>query len=131
MGETKLSKGPWKFEAGSFNANCKECNADSVGSIRDASGCYVAKIDIDHPDGRDVERANARLIAAAPMLLEALKRAEHLLDATARFLEAHPVQEYTVFYDETTCDGSCLMDDCNHAREEAQAAIRATEPVDA
>ena len=56
-------------------------------------------------------------------LVEALTRAEHLLNATARFIEFNPVGEYSVFYDETDCDGSCLQIDCVTAVEEARAAL--------
>ncbi len=52
-----------------------------------------------------------------PELMEACKRALELLDATARFIEANPIAEYTVLYDEAQCDGYCLIEDCRSSYE--------------
>jgi hypothetical protein len=70
---------------------------------------------------------NAALVAAAPDLLEALRRAATLLKATRDFINSNPVQEYMVHYDEADCDGACLADDCRLALDEAEAAIGRTE----
>jgi hypothetical protein len=50
--------------------------------------------------------------------LSTLRRAAELLAATRAFLYKNPVMEYTVFYDETECDGACLADDCGFAIDE-------------
>ncbi len=63
------------------------------------------------------------LLAAAPELYEALERAVILLRATHDFIGTNPIQEYTVFYDEAECDGSCLATDCGIAEESARAAL--------
>lgn len=72
--------------------------------------------------------ADARLIAAAPQMYAALKRAAELLDATTRFMARNPIAaEYMVKYDEAMCDGSCLGDDCLIAFEEATLALMRAE----
>lgn len=59
---------------------------------------------------------------------EALERASTLLVATRDFIEANPVSEYTVVFDEAECDGGCLRDDaqvCNEWQvKKAITAIR-------
>lgn len=60
---------------------------------------------------------------------EALERASTLLVATRDFIEANPVSEYTVVFDEAECDGGCLRDDAQACNEwqvtKAIEAIRA------
>ena len=60
---------------------------------------------------------------------EALERASTLLVATRDFIEANPVSEYTVVFDEAECDGGCLRDDvqtCNEWQvKNALTALRA------
>jgi hypothetical protein len=60
---------------------------------------------------------------------EALERASTLLVATRDFIEANPVSEYTVFFDEAECDGGCLRHDvqtCNEWQvKQALTALRA------
>lgn len=60
---------------------------------------------------------------------EALERASTLLVATRDFIEANPVSEYTVVFDEAECDGGCLREDvqtCNEWQvKQALTAIRA------
>lgn len=47
-----------------------------------------------------------------------LKRSRVELDATARFMDKNDFcQEYTIDYDDTECDGSCLKDDCRNSVE--------------
>ena len=53
--------------------------------------------------------------------LEALKRAETLLQATYKLLQKQENSSYvlnlmaeTVYYDEADCDGACLMDDIRY-----------------
>jgi hypothetical protein len=71
--------GPWKFDPDAFNTRCGGiCNDYSVGSIRDErEGLFIAKIEggVDFSDSRDAEFSNARLIAAAPELLQGCKDA--------------------------------------------------------
>lgn len=64
------TSGPWHYESGVFNQEVSQTAAS--GSIMDADGWYIATI--ERVGGQ--EDANARLIAAAPDLLEALQRAE-------------------------------------------------------
>ncbi len=54
----------------------------------------------------------------------AVERAIVMLEVVVRYLEENPVQEYTVHYDETNCDGYCLADDCRVAAEELKHAMR-------
>ncbi len=61
-------------------------------------------------------------------LLAALERAMDLLWATERFVAANPlVEEFTVDYDEATCDGACLAEDCRVAAIVAGEAIERAE----
>jgi len=63
-----------------------------------------------------------------PEILEVLKRCEVLMDATNRFMEENPIAaEYTVDYDETTCDGSCLGDECAGEVEQLRSLISRAE----
>lgn len=58
----------------------------------------------------------------------ALERAITLYEATSRFIRTNPVSDYSVFFDEAMCDGACLADDCESARDESAhvlAALRA------
>lgn len=74
--------GPWVVAKGRFNCACSGiCNKDSIGSVvAEAEGIYIAKIEIDAGDSQSVEFDNARLIASAPELLEALCSAVEELD---------------------------------------------------
>lgn len=60
----------------------------------------------------------------SPNALDALKRAAYMLEVVAQFIDLNPVKEYEVPYDETTCDGYCLMEDCKIAADDAREAIR-------
>jgi hypothetical protein len=63
-------------------------------------------------------------------LAEALRRAMVLMKATQEYMDQNPIAaEYTVLYDEATCDGSCLAEDCRIALMEAENALRRTESV--
>lgn len=44
-------------------------------------------------------------------------RAIYLLRVAARFIEKHPVKEYTIEYDGTECDGQCLQNDLELAAD--------------
>jgi hypothetical protein len=50
--------------------------------------------------------------------MDALLRAETLLEAVCKFIDSNPVHDYTVFYDGAECDGYCLHDDCDTLLEE-------------
>lgn len=65
----------------------------------------------------------ASLRASHKRLVEALERAQTLLSATVKFIDANPIGEYTVHYDEAECDGLCLADDCRTAESSADAAL--------
>ena len=43
--------------------------------------------------------------------IEGETRQEYLLRVAVAYLRSNPVQDYTVNYDETTCDGHCLAVD--------------------
>ncbi len=76
MSDTKHTPGPWRVQNGSVYALAPD---GSFGSLP------VAHMDRDPGNGtRPVERdANARLIAAAPEMVEALRGALEVLDGRA------------------------------------------------
>lgn len=71
---TKFTRSPWKAERTIDNC-CQDGNEAIWGSIMSDNGFYVARIWNDINEDRDETepRANAHLIAAAPMLYEALE----------------------------------------------------------
>jgi len=60
---------------------------------------------------------------------EAMERAQYLLSVAIRFIETNHLHSYRVRYDEATCDGYCLINDCKLARNDAQAALSIYEPI--
>jgi len=80
---TKFTRGPWKAERTIDNC-CQDGNEAIWGSIMSDNGFYVARIwnDIDEERDETEPRANAHLIAAAPMLYEAMDRILNAEDAT-------------------------------------------------
>lgn len=73
MADTKKAgptPGPWKIAEGRFNYH-DEAERDAWGSI-EGDECYLATVWADATRLRRDAEANARLIAAAPDLLEAL-----------------------------------------------------------
>jgi len=70
MSKTKCTPGPWLFKEGLWNTPEEENRGHSIGSVIGSGETewFIARID-NAPE----DRANARLIAAAPELLEALK----------------------------------------------------------
>lgn len=73
-------------------------------------------------NGCTQNHADARLIASAPELLKALRRAEEML-RIAGPLVAKYAAEAEAFYDGADCDGTCIAEDCEHATEDAVEAI--------
>ncbi len=63
--------GPWKIDTESETSCCKRY-------IQSSAGEYIGEISSDSGETETV--ANARLIAAAPKLLEALKAAESYIE---------------------------------------------------
>lgn len=87
--------------------------------LRDAANA-IAGADASLGDADACEQA-AALIRAQH---EALKRAETLLQAAFDLIDkSYTAQSVIVFYDETDCDGLCLMQDCETAIEDARAAL--------
>ncbi len=70
------TKGKWKFAKGDFNCACDRCNGISLGSIiaDDGEGepWFIAKL-----ENVAEQDANAHLIKAAPLMIEALKDLTH------------------------------------------------------
>jgi len=98
--------GPWRFERAKWNTPEYEKGAHSIGSVVSVEqsgevGYYVARI-----DNADGDMANAHLIAAAPLMFQALKWATDWLD------------EY---------EGECMPEWRDWANR-ARAAIVAAEP---
>ena len=56
-------------------------------------------------------------------IIEALDRAQYLLDAAMRFILVNRLGEYSVHYDDADCDGLCLYDDCETARDAARICL--------
>jgi len=75
MSETKFTKGPWRIDNAGMLNKIKSC---------EAAPRTIAVIDYQSPHlMTDAERlANARLIASAPELLEALQQAAKQFDCT-------------------------------------------------
>jgi hypothetical protein len=75
MNERRFTKGPWKVSFKNHNDGDQESGGPSI--ITDGvDPWYIARIENGSPD----QQANARLIAAAPDLLEALCVCERLID---------------------------------------------------
>jgi len=77
---SKYTPGPWQW----FETEAGEARVNPV-----AGGLLVAKCDTRNPFD-DEQRANARLIASAPELLDALREAELVLAEKLRRLGADP-----------------------------------------
>lgn len=60
---------------------------------------------------------NRLKLEALSRLVDAAGRALELLNATRLFIDANPIGEYIVHYDEAECDGLCLADDCATAAD--------------
>lgn len=69
MSETKHTPGPWVF---CWDKYGKESEIHGKSELNDAPICIVLHDDVTE-SGAEEQLANARLIAAAPELLEALK----------------------------------------------------------
>jgi len=63
------------------------------------------------------------LEAACEGMAEALERANLMLSVTRAFIAANGLHEFTAEYDEATCDGYCIIDDCNAASENCDIAL--------
>ena len=71
------TKRDWKFERGKFNVESDQGNRLCIGSIVANGKHYIARI-----ENAGEDEANAHLIAAAPLLYEALKTFDHYLCAS-------------------------------------------------
>ena len=74
---SKFTKGEWIFEESDFTIRTKDFQSNA--GMGDYRGVIIASIDSENwrgvrPDSIAEKTANARLIAAAPNLLEACKR---------------------------------------------------------
>ena len=76
MSESKHTPEPWEIDGPNlYIVNGKKSDAGYQ------SGCYLAKVFEDCIGGKKTGKANARLIAAAPDLLEACKDGVKFLDS--------------------------------------------------
>ena len=114
--------GPWEFrpqsgkDMGGFYAP-----TDRVCWFGDETTYYPS-------EGEPPSAEDARLIAAAPDLLAALRRAEEMLRIAGPLVAKFAAEE-EVFYDGANCDGTCIAEDCGHAAEDAAEAIaKAVQP---
>ena len=80
MGATKHTSGPWTIECGKNYSN------EIVGKSKTGKDWVLARTTAAKV-GRDQDDANARLIAAAPDLLEALKEAQDYIASEERAYE--------------------------------------------
>lgn len=78
MSESKHTPGPWKYKHG-LTYFTKRGQLVKTELVTGVNGEWVAAVILDHEAGlpTKVQESNARLIAAAPELLEAL---EHLIE---------------------------------------------------
>ena len=78
--QARHTPGPWKLGNPTEYQVDRYARNGEWARIRGASGALVAKVESVHPRGNrqsadfDIEAANARLIAASPDLLEALRQ---------------------------------------------------------
>jgi hypothetical protein len=60
-----------------------------------------------------------------------LKRAQYMLEVAARFVKENDLGEYVANWDETECDGYCLVDDCTIEASELGNLIARLEAANA
>jgi hypothetical protein len=52
-----------------------------------------------------------------------LDRAQYMLDTAMKFIERNRLHEFKVHYDEATCDGYCLLSDCEAVRDDLRSVL--------
>lgn len=57
-------------------------------------------------------------------LLAIATRAAIELDAASRFIKENNLEDMTVDYDNTTCDGYCLADECASTAEQLKEMLK-------
>lgn len=73
---SKHTPGPWETDNGDNEVNYRKSHPDCI-TIKDATGWHIARVWLDGKSG--TAEANARLIAAAPELLDACECAQNRL----------------------------------------------------
>ena len=94
--ETSYTPGPWKTQT--------HISLDRL-EIRDADGRRIAVCAMDFPMSAKTHDANARLIASAPELLDAVKWASTIL---AGYLSANSQEERNYMYKDLQHAGKTL-----------------------
>lgn len=118
MSETKHTPTPWTKD-------------ERRGTCTGADGSNVVLWDSGFAFGQrtPITEGNANFIVSCVNshdgLVEVLRRADTLLVAVQAFIADNDLEEFTVEYDEATCDGSCLRDDANFAVTDIRAALKA------
>ena len=81
MPETKHTLGPWEVYRTKESDKAKyQSGVNFIVQTVSEDGCSIAEICSKQSDDLSIEDANARLIAAAPRLLEALKEACEVIE---------------------------------------------------
>lgn len=83
MSDTKHTPGPWRFFDNAGKNMQGYCQPSGVTGTGENLGQLVCGCFGDVRGGEDQAKANARLIAAAPELLGALKKAERIIQKLA------------------------------------------------
>jgi len=112
--ENKHTPGPWYAESGHEQRNGQLYwqVTDGNDAIMQNQFCWC----------QGSQEANARLIAAAPDLLEASLRAAEMLRVVSAFLRDQQ-PDGVARYDEADCDFCCIADDCDASAEDIEDAI--------
>ena len=84
----KFTPGPWAYSTSDEGWTFSIYQADDAGFTPESSDVATLFAHTVQCDPKDIQEANARLIAAAPMLLEEFQNANVQMDMAAECIEA-------------------------------------------